>query len=376
MSNLTVFKALAQEYPDVDFRAIYVGPGGTTRRVEEAALESDALVDVYIRGKHRGETITRLVARDFPNQNIPLLIKKLEVKHGINPSAVVYGPSRTLREAAEASSAGCVLLAEDTGRWGLQRRSANVDDSGTWACWGGGRNPGETLEQTVRRELAEESGYTGELTLIPLHKNSRYATYVGVVPHEFEPMINHESDDWCWRDFDSWPQPLHPGLAAVRDVMIQQPDLSIITDSELPDLGYQEPVRNWAASTSVDPDQKLQRASFSDLNTGLNLGISADQPGGLRDYQTQQGVNVGLGPVNANFGPRGSVSGGVNIPTGNNSNLNLSAFGNQNRGVQGLGAQLSQGDEKDGAWNIGVSKPLQGDPTFNVGYRKIYKESK
>lgn len=36
MSNLRVFKDLKQEYPTVDFRAIYVGPGGDTQ-----ALESD-----------------------------------------------------------------------------------------------------------------------------------------------------------------------------------------------------------------------------------------------------------------------------------------------------------------------------------------------
>lgn len=178
MSNLTVFKSLAQEYPDVDFRAIYVGPGGTTRTVED--------------------------------------------KH------------------SEPGSAGCVLLAEDTGRWGLQRRSDRVNDSGLWACWGGGRDPGESLEQTVRRELAEESGYTGDLTLVPLHKNSRYATYIGIVPQEFKPRINHESDAWCWRAFDSWPEPLHPGLAAVRELMIEQPHSDMITDSELPDLPFEE----------------------------------------------------------------------------------------------------------------------------------------
>jgi FMN phosphatase YigB (HAD superfamily) len=34
MSNLRVFKELKKEYPQVDFRAIYVGPGGTTQTVE------------------------------------------------------------------------------------------------------------------------------------------------------------------------------------------------------------------------------------------------------------------------------------------------------------------------------------------------------
>ena len=66
--------------------------------VKEAVIGSDDLVDVYIRGKHKGETITRLVARAFPNKNIPLLIRKLETKYGVNPTAVVYGPSRIQNE--------------------------------------------------------------------------------------------------------------------------------------------------------------------------------------------------------------------------------------------------------------------------------------
>jgi len=37
MSNLRVFKELKKEYPQVDFRAVYVGPGGTTQTVENFA---------------------------------------------------------------------------------------------------------------------------------------------------------------------------------------------------------------------------------------------------------------------------------------------------------------------------------------------------
>ena len=66
--------------------------------LNEIALGPDDLVDVFIKGKHKGEPYTRLVARNFPNKNIPLLIRKLETKYNINPSAVVYGPSRIQNE--------------------------------------------------------------------------------------------------------------------------------------------------------------------------------------------------------------------------------------------------------------------------------------
>jgi hypothetical protein len=87
-----------------------------------------------------------------------------------------------------------------------------VSDPGVWSTWGGGVEPGETLEQAVRRELAEEGGYVGALTLEPLHSNAKYATFIGRVPHEFEPRINQESKSWCWADQDQLPEPLHPGL--------------------------------------------------------------------------------------------------------------------------------------------------------------------
>lgn len=115
-------------------------------------------------------------------------------------------------EFTQPRSAGCIIVAEDTGRWCLQQRSDTVSDPGLWSTWGGGVEPGETLEQAVRRELEEEGGYVGLLTLEPLHSNSQYATFIGRVPHEFEPRINQESKSWCWTNQDQLPEPLHPGL--------------------------------------------------------------------------------------------------------------------------------------------------------------------
>jgi 8-oxo-dGTP pyrophosphatase MutT (NUDIX family) len=115
-------------------------------------------------------------------------------------------------EFTQPGAAGCIIVAEDTGRWCLQQRSDTVSDPGLWSTWGGGREPGETLEQAVRRELAEEGGYTGPLKLKHLHTSPQYATYIAFVPQEFEPEINFESKDWCWTDQDQLPEPMHPGL--------------------------------------------------------------------------------------------------------------------------------------------------------------------
>jgi 8-oxo-dGTP pyrophosphatase MutT (NUDIX family) len=115
-------------------------------------------------------------------------------------------------EFTQPQSAGCFIVAADTGRWCLQKRSTTVTDPGVWSTWGGGREPDETLEQCVRRELAEESGYKGPVTLRFVDSNHSYATFMAVVPHEFEPQINYECQDWCWCEPDQLPRPLHPGL--------------------------------------------------------------------------------------------------------------------------------------------------------------------
>ena len=115
-------------------------------------------------------------------------------------------------EFDQPGAAGCIIVAEDTGRWCFQQRSDSVSDPGVWAAWGGGREPGESIEQTVRRELAEEGGYRGPIKLEHLHTSPRYITFIGRVPHEFEPRLNYESKDYCWTDADNLPEPLHPGV--------------------------------------------------------------------------------------------------------------------------------------------------------------------
>jgi len=117
-------------------------------------------------------------------------------------------------EFTDQGAAGIVLYAEDTGRYGLQQRSNEINDPGLWAAWGGGREPGESLEQCATRELMEESGYTGTIKLKRIGENAKYVTFLGTVPHEFEPRANPEWQDYCWVEAGDWPAPMHPGTAA------------------------------------------------------------------------------------------------------------------------------------------------------------------
>ena len=62
--------------------------------VKENVIQNMDFIDVYLRGRHKGNIITKPVAKNFPNQKLDQLIQFLVDKHGVNPKAVVYGPSK------------------------------------------------------------------------------------------------------------------------------------------------------------------------------------------------------------------------------------------------------------------------------------------
>ena len=110
--------------------------------------------------------------------------------------------------------AGCLILAKDTGRFLISQRSDEVPEPGTWGTWGGAIDGEETPEETVRREVAEETGYDGELGLRKLYTYKdgdkfRYYNFLATVTEEFEPEPDSETADAKWVEFGDWPDPLH-----------------------------------------------------------------------------------------------------------------------------------------------------------------------
>jgi 8-oxo-dGTP pyrophosphatase MutT (NUDIX family) len=116
--------------------------------------------------------------------------------------------------------AGCIIMAQDTGRFCIAHRSSRVEQPGTWGTWGGAIDEGEDPAQAARRELAEEAGYTGAMRLVPLYvfkheSGFTYYNFLAIVEREFRPKTNWETQGWDWVDYGAWPSPLHPGLKAV-----------------------------------------------------------------------------------------------------------------------------------------------------------------
>lgn len=115
--------------------------------------------------------------------------------------------------------AGCILYSRNTGRFLLPLRSGNVLEPYTWGVWGGAVDPGTEVEESVRREVVEETGFQGEVELVALcdfhdeDSGFRYHNFIGVIDDEFEVELNWESDDAQWFEQGQWPDPLHYGLA-------------------------------------------------------------------------------------------------------------------------------------------------------------------
>lgn len=134
-------------------------------------------------------------------------------------------PSRIRRTATAA------VVFDDHQRILLQRRT----DNGNWALPGGTMEIGETAEQSVVREVEEETGFQVEVVRLigvysePLHTTMTYpdgntVAYVSILFEcrviGGERALSDESSDVDWFAPDTLPQPFHPGhVPRVQDAL-------------------------------------------------------------------------------------------------------------------------------------------------------------
>jgi hypothetical protein len=120
------------------------------------------------------------------------------------------------------AGAGIMPLALSTGRILLPFRSRYVEQPHTWGgTWGGAIDSKEDPATAAKREFQEESNYYGNIKIIPLYvfedskSNFKYYNFLGLVPDEFDPQLNWETEDADWFTLDNLPSPIHFGLKGI-----------------------------------------------------------------------------------------------------------------------------------------------------------------
>ena len=106
----------------------------------------------------------------------------------------------------------------------LMGRRTSAHGRGTWSPPGGKAEPGETAEETARRELDEETGLVGAVPRVVAETVDSFATgetwhthwvlmdWVSGEPEVLEP---DEVDSWGWYAWDRLPAPLFLPMASL-----------------------------------------------------------------------------------------------------------------------------------------------------------------
>jgi len=126
-----------------------------------------------------------------------------------NPEGEYYGDK----------GVGALLIAKDTGRILMVKRSSDSDEPGTWGTIGGRVNASENLKDALHREIEEETGFKEQYNISHIYTyqdgNFKYHNYIIVVPFEFTPRLNLENDNSAWVEFGEWKEPIHFGIQAL-----------------------------------------------------------------------------------------------------------------------------------------------------------------
>lgn len=204
---------------------------------------------------------------------------------------------------------GCLLLAADTLNFSFQLRSADSDAPNCYSCWGGSIDGNEEAFQALRRELREETGYSGEMRIYPLmtyYDQDRafyYYNNLVLIPKQFKinppPEFAKESAGNTWVPFNEWPDPLHPGLQALLDdrtsmstveQIIDNIDRAHVTGADPMKLAAAQRLtattnpEEYSGFEELDPKDKKFWATFSKKYGELELIGVLEELEKIRDY--------------------------------------------------------------------------------------------
>lgn len=111
-----------------------------------------------------------------------------------------------------AKAAGCTIVSRKTKRVLLVRRSQYVPKPYLWSIPAGSIDKGESPIHAALREVHEEVGFDGQMSVVFEQQDGGFVNFVCEVDREFRPRLNIENDDAGWFALDDLPSPLFPGL--------------------------------------------------------------------------------------------------------------------------------------------------------------------
>jgi len=113
-------------------------------------------------------------------------------------------------------AAGILFVAGD--RILLMQRAGDCDFSGTWGLPFGKIEDGETPLSAAVRETLEETGHMVAGDILPFANDDGCVTFLASVD-EFQPDLNDEHTAYVWSDLSNLPQPLHPSLSGLSELV-------------------------------------------------------------------------------------------------------------------------------------------------------------
>ena len=125
---------------------------------------------------------------------------------------------KKLQKRTRIRAAGALFLSTQTKRFLFLMR-ADDTYTDTWATVGGRAEIGETVIESLSREIQEEIGFlpivrkTIPVDLFVSNDGKfEFHMFVCLVDKEFIPNLNSEHKGYAWSGIDNFPKPLHPAL--------------------------------------------------------------------------------------------------------------------------------------------------------------------
>jgi 8-oxo-dGTP pyrophosphatase MutT (NUDIX family) len=102
----------------------------------------------------------------------------------------IKGGAASYWAGVDSAASGILPICVRTARICLAWRSTHVHEGNCWSTIGGANKPSLSPEDNARRELQEETGFFGRITLRPAYVYAdgdfRYHNFLGLVDEEFE----------------------------------------------------------------------------------------------------------------------------------------------------------------------------------------------